>query len=116
MLELTEKDIEVVKWQVEQAKELVKQYPQDIIVLATYTDLEYKEFQPSTEPYHIYISKEKMFINLCRLHGIKNIVFENVDLFGYAKYLIDNKLENTAENRSAYVAQKFKNYNLKKDK
>jgi hypothetical protein len=109
MIELTENDIEVVKWQVEQTKQLAEQYPAQIIVMSTYDIVEYQEWQPSTEPYSIYMAKEQLFIELCRKQGINNIVFEHVDLFGYSKYLVDNNLSNSGATRSAYVAQKFKN-------
>jgi hypothetical protein len=108
MIKLNEKDIQIVNWQVQQAEELIKQYPSKIIVLATYNELEYQEWQPSTEDYQIYITKEKLFIELCKDKKINNIVFEHVDLFGYSKYLTENNLSNSGATRSAYVAQKYK--------
>lgn len=108
MIELNENDIEIVKWQVEQAKQLAKQYPSKTIVLATYDEVEYQEWQPSTEDYNLYMIKEKLFIELCKDKKINNIVFEHVDLFGYSKYLTENNLSNSGATRSAYVAQKYK--------
>lgn len=108
MIKLNEKDIEVVKWQVNETKQLANQYPSKIIVLATYNELEYQEWKPSTEDYELYITKEKLFIELCKDKKINNIVFEHVDLFGYSKYLTENNLSNSGATRSAYVAQKYK--------
>lgn len=108
MIELTENDLNTVKWQVEQTKQLANKYPAQIIVMSTYDIVEYQEWQPSTEDYQIYITKEKLFIELCKDKKINNIVFEHVDLFGYSKYLTENNLSNSGANRSAYVAQKYK--------
>lgn len=108
MIKLNEKDIQIVNWQVQQAEELIKQYPSKTIVLATYNELEYQEWQPSTEDYNLYMIKEKLFIELCKDKKINNIVFEHVDLFGYSKYLTENNLSNSGATRSAYVAQKYK--------
>jgi hypothetical protein len=106
--QLTQKDIEVVKWQVEQAKQLASQYPTETIVLATFNELEYKEFKPSNESFEKWQAMERLFMQQCREQGLFNIVLEHCDLLGYAKYLTENNLENSGATRSAYVAQKYK--------
>jgi hypothetical protein len=106
MIELTEKDIEVVKWQVQQTKQLASQYPTETIVLATFNELEYKEFKPSNESFEKWQAMEQLFLKLCKEQAILNIAQEHCDLFGFAKYLTENNLENNSATRSAYVAQK----------
>ena len=105
---LTEKDIEVVKWQVQQAKEITKQYPSELMVVATFNELEYKEFKPSSESFEKWQAMEQLFLQKCREQGLFNIVLEHCDLFGYAKFLEDNNFANDSRTRSLYVAQKYK--------
>jgi hypothetical protein len=106
--QLTKKDIEVVKGQVEQAKQLAKQYPTELMVVATFNESEYKEFKPSSESFDKWQAMERLFMQQCREQGLFNIVLEHCDLFGFAKYLTENNLENNSATRSAYVAQKYK--------